>query len=71
MPLVSKIGAGLISGAVGAAVGNPADVAMVRMQADGRLPIEHRRNYKSVVDALSQCQSRRVSPACGGARVLR
>ncbi|KAJ6370314.1 hypothetical protein OIU76_028564 [Salix suchowensis] len=54
MPLVSKIGAGLISGAVGAAVGNPADVAMVRMQADGRLPIENRRNYKSVVDALSQ-----------------
>ncbi|KAJ6683566.1 hypothetical protein OIU85_007271 [Salix viminalis] len=54
MPLGSKIGAGLISGAVGAAVGNPADVAMVRMQADGRLPIEHRRNYKSVVDALSQ-----------------
>ncbi|KAJ6370331.1 hypothetical protein OIU76_028580 [Salix suchowensis] len=54
MPLASKIGAGLISGAVGAAVGNPADVAMVRMQADGRLPVDHRRNYKSVVDALSQ-----------------
>ncbi|KAG6742617.1 hypothetical protein POTOM_053538 [Populus tomentosa] len=54
MPLVRKIVAGLISGAVGAAVGNPADVAMVRMQADGRLPIEQRRNYKSVVDALSQ-----------------
>ncbi|KAG5226618.1 Energy production and conversion [Salix suchowensis] len=29
-------------------------VTMVRMQADGRLPIENRRNYKSVVDALSQ-----------------
>ncbi|KAL3584312.1 hypothetical protein D5086_015373 [Populus alba] len=54
MPLARKIVAGLISGAVGAAVGNPADVAMVRMQADGRLPIEQRRNYKSVVDALGQ-----------------
>nr|APR64381.1 hypothetical protein [Populus tomentosa] len=54
MPLARKIVAGLISGAVGAAIGNPADVAMVRMQADGRLPIEHRRNYKSVVDALGQ-----------------
>ncbi|KDP40952.1 hypothetical protein JCGZ_24951 [Jatropha curcas] len=54
MPLVRKIVAGLISGGVGAAVGNPADVAMVRMQADGRLPIEQRRNYKSVFDALTQ-----------------
>ncbi|CAN0877264.1 Mitochondrial uncoupling protein 4 [Linum grandiflorum] len=33
MPLVSKITAGLIAGGIGAAVGNPADVAMVRMQA--------------------------------------
>ena len=54
LPLTSKIVAGLIAGGVGAAVGNPADVAMVRMQADGRLPIEQRRNYKSVVDALGQ-----------------
>ena len=28
---------GLGAGAIGAAVGNPADLAMVRMQADGRL----------------------------------
>lgn len=54
MPLVRKISAGLIAGAIGAAVGNPADVAMVRMQADGRLPPAQRRNYKSVVDAISQ-----------------
>ncbi|OIW10607.1 hypothetical protein TanjilG_15979 [Lupinus angustifolius] len=53
MPLSRKIEAGLIAGAVGAAVGNPADVAMVRMQADGRLPPAQRRNYKSVVDAIS------------------
>ncbi|WCJ18825.1 dicarboxylate carrier 2 [Euphorbia peplus] len=58
MPLVQKITAGLISGGIGAAVGNPADVAMVRMQADGRLPIDQRRNYKSVVDALSQMSKR-------------
>ncbi|KAK9062110.1 hypothetical protein SSX86_019295 [Deinandra increscens subsp. villosa] len=38
MRLWKKIGAGLIAGGIGAAVGNPADVAMVRMQADGRLP---------------------------------
>ncbi|KAL0367927.1 UNVERIFIED_CONTAM: Mitochondrial uncoupling protein 5 [Sesamum calycinum] len=54
MPLMRKITAGLIAGGVGAAVGNPADVAMVRMQADGRLPPAQRRNYKSVVDAITQ-----------------
>lgn len=54
MPLSSKITAGLISGAVGAAIGNPADVAMVRMQADGRLPPASRRNYTSVVDAITR-----------------
>lgn len=53
-PLAKKIGAGLIAGGIGAAVGNPADVAMVRMQADGRLPAAQRRNYKSVVDAITQ-----------------
>jgi solute carrier family 25 oxoglutarate transporter 11 len=54
LPLGRKIAAGLIAGGIGAAVGNPADVAMVRMQADGRLPASQRRNYKSVVDAISQ-----------------
>ncbi|XP_020216972.1 mitochondrial uncoupling protein 5 [Cajanus cajan] len=54
MPLTRKIEAGLIAGGVGAAVGNPADVAMVRMQADGRLPAAERRNYKSVVDAITR-----------------
>ncbi|GFY90801.1 uncoupling protein 5 [Actinidia rufa] len=54
MPLLRKIGAGLLAGGIGAAVGNPADVAMVRMQADGRLPPAQRRNYKSVIDAISQ-----------------
>ncbi|KAI3947631.1 hypothetical protein MKX01_034296 [Papaver californicum] len=54
MPLLRKNSAGLIAGGIGAAVGNPADVAMVRMQADGRLPLAQRRNYKSVVDAITQ-----------------
>jgi len=54
MPLVRKIEAGLIAGGVGAAIGNPADVAMVRMQADGRLPPAQQRNYKSVVDAITR-----------------
>ncbi|EAZ45034.1 hypothetical protein OsJ_29672 [Oryza sativa Japonica Group] len=52
LPLHRKVAAGLFSGGVGAAVGNPADVAMVRMQADGRLPAAQRRNYRSVADAI-------------------
>ncbi|KAF9682476.1 hypothetical protein SADUNF_Sadunf05G0112900 [Salix dunnii] len=54
MPLMSKITAGLIAGGIGAAVGNPADVAMVRMQADGRLPVPQRRNYNGVIDAITR-----------------
>ncbi|KAG6585330.1 Mitochondrial uncoupling protein 4, partial [Cucurbita argyrosperma subsp. sororia] len=54
MPLSRKITAGLIAGGIGAAVGNPADVAMVRMQADGRLPVAQRRNYAGVVDAITK-----------------
>ncbi|KAK7410446.1 hypothetical protein VNO78_01231 [Psophocarpus tetragonolobus] len=52
MPLSRKITAGLLAGGIGAAVGNPADVAMVRMQADGRLPPAERRKYKGVFDAI-------------------
>lgn len=54
LPLHRKILAGLVAGGVGAAVGNPADVAMVRMQADGRLPLAERRNYRGVGDAIGR-----------------
>lgn len=53
-PALHKIVAGLVAGGIGAAVGNPADVALVRMLADGRLPSHLRRNYSGVRDALSQ-----------------
>ncbi|XP_059054854.1 mitochondrial 2-oxoglutarate/malate carrier protein [Achroia grisella] len=43
---------GIAAGGVGAFVGTPAEVALIRMTADGRLPVEQRRNYKNVVDAL-------------------
>ncbi|XP_010439009.1 PREDICTED: mitochondrial uncoupling protein 4-like [Camelina sativa] len=52
LSLSRKIDAGLVAGGIGAAVGNPADVAMVRMQADGRLPLAQRRNYAGVGDAI-------------------
>jgi len=44
--------ASLFAGAVGSFVGNPADLALVRMQSDNNLPVNERRNYKNVVDAL-------------------
>ncbi|KAM3957922.1 mitochondrial 2-oxoglutarate/malate carrier protein-like [Aphomia sociella] len=43
---------GIAAGGTGAFVGTPAEVALIRMTADGRLPKEQRRNYKNVVDAL-------------------
>ena len=38
---------GIASGGIGAICGNPADVALVRMTVDNRLPVEQRRNYTS------------------------
>jgi len=51
-PFYLKVAAGLTAGAVGAFVGTPAEVALIRMTADGRLPKEQQRGYKNVVDAL-------------------
>lgn len=42
------------AGAIGAFVGTPAELALVRMTADGRLPKEQRRNYKNVFHAFSK-----------------
>lgn len=47
-----RAGAGLTAGGIAAMVGNPADLALVRMQSDGLKPPEARANYRSVVDAL-------------------
>ncbi|XP_076679522.1 mitochondrial 2-oxoglutarate/malate carrier protein [Andrena cerasifolii] len=43
---------GSAAGSVGAFVGTPAEVALIRMTADGRLPLAERRNYKNVFNAL-------------------
>jgi len=34
--------------------GNPADLALIRMQSDGLKPLAERANYKSVFDALGR-----------------
>jgi len=47
-----KAALGMTAGATGAFVGTPAEVALIRMTSDGNLPLDQRRNYKSVFDAL-------------------
>mmetsp|Transcript_1071 Transcript_1071/g.3227 ORF Transcript_1071/g.3227 Transcript_1071/m.3227 type:complete len:297 (-) Transcript_1071:390-1280(-) len=54
LPLAAKAGCAVVGGALGAIVGNPADLALVRMQADGTLPAHQRRGYKNVFDALAK-----------------
>lgn len=43
---------GVTAGGIGAFVGTPAEVALIRMTSDGRLPVDQRRGYKNVADAL-------------------
>ncbi|XP_003494486.1 mitochondrial 2-oxoglutarate/malate carrier protein-like [Bombus vosnesenskii] len=49
---IMKVLIGCTAGCVGAFVGTPAEVALIRMTADGRLPIAERRNYKNAFNAL-------------------
>ena len=49
-----KLGASLTAGGLGALVGTPADLILIRMQSDSTLPVDQRRNYKSVFDAAAR-----------------
>lgn len=49
-----QLASGLAAGGTGAFVGTPAEVSLIRMTADGRLPPEQRRNYKNVFNALAR-----------------
>ncbi|XP_043496445.1 mitochondrial 2-oxoglutarate/malate carrier protein-like [Polistes fuscatus] len=49
---IVKAALGMIAGGFGSFVGTPTEVALIRMTADGRLPLAQRRNYKNVFDAL-------------------
>ena len=52
-----KAALGMTAGGLASVVGNPAEVALIRMTSDGRLPPIDRRNYKSVFDALGRITS--------------
>lgn len=49
-----RAAAGLTAGGLAAMVGNPADLALIRMQSDGLKPKDMRANYTSVIDALGR-----------------
>lgn len=50
--LNGKVATGIYAGAIAGGVVCPVEVSLVRMQVDGRLPVEQRRNYKHVFDAM-------------------
>lgn len=51
---VTQILSGSAAGAAGAFCGTPAEVCLIRMTSDGRLPPEQKRNYKNVFNALAR-----------------
>jgi len=52
--MLTKVVCAGAAGAIGAFAGNPGDLAMVRMQADGKLPEAERRGYKNIFDAVGK-----------------
>ncbi|XP_017014208.2 mitochondrial 2-oxoglutarate/malate carrier protein [Drosophila takahashii] len=52
--VLASMGMGILAGAFGAMFGNPAEVALIRMMSDNRLPPAERRNYKNVGDAFAR-----------------
>ena len=53
MSFLGRLGCSIVAGGLGSFIGTPPDAALVRMQADTMLPLEQRRNYRHVGDALN------------------
>ena len=58
-----RAAAGLAAGGLGAIMGNPADLALIRMQSDGLKPLAQRANYTGVVNALTRIAKTEGVPA--------
>eukprot|EP00386_Alphamonas_edax_P012415 GDKI01038787.1.p1 GENE.GDKI01038787.1~~GDKI01038787.1.p1 ORF type:complete len:354 (-),score=46.20 GDKI01038787.1:97-1134(-) len=50
----TRAAAGLMSGATASIICCPVEVALIRMQADGRLPVAERRGYTHVFNAITR-----------------
>jgi len=57
MPFYKTTVCALSAGGIAAVIGNPADLALIRMQADSMLPAAERRGYRNVFHALSSVVS--------------
>ena len=47
-----RLVSGLVSGSISALLANPADVVLIRMQADGAWPMAQRRGYRHALHGL-------------------
>jgi len=63
---LKKMAAGVLAGGTAATMCCPVEVGLVRSQADARLPVEQRRNYRGLLDCI-----RRVSSEEGVATLWR
>jgi solute carrier family 25 oxoglutarate transporter 11 len=54
VPMWEKSVFSITAGGLASIVGNPADLALIRMQADHNLPEAQRRNYTGVMNALTR-----------------
>ncbi|EUD67065.1 hypothetical protein C922_02649 [Plasmodium inui San Antonio 1] len=52
LPFYKKCFCALAAGGLGALMGNPADLSLIRLQADNTLPKELKRNYTGVFNAM-------------------
>jgi solute carrier family 25 oxoglutarate transporter 11 len=57
LPFYQKVISTSTAGSIAALVACPAELVMIRMQADGRLPIEQRRGYSGPFNALGRIAS--------------
>lgn len=57
VPLWQKAVAGLGAGGLAAFIGNPTELALIRMQADATLPAAERRHYRGIFDAVRRVVS--------------
>jgi solute carrier family 25 oxoglutarate transporter 11 len=53
-----------LAGGIGASLGTPADLVLVRMQSDSTLPVDRRRNYKNFFDATRRIVSEEGLLSC-------
>lgn len=54
LPAHLKIASSMSSGAIASVIGNPFDVALVRMQSDSLKPVAERRNYSGIFNAITR-----------------